>query len=311
VVTAVLALSLKEDLALVYLALGVVVALRGQRRLGTIVAAGSATWYVVAVLVMRSGGGALDAFGRRFAGEHGDSVGDALLWMLEHPVQTVDHVLRESLVYDVALLLATGGLALLAPLWLLLAVPTAAHNALSAYEPQHLLSYHYHQLTMTALFIAAAVGVHRLQWATRGVRVAAGVGVSGAAILAVAAGSWAHAHWTEGIRLPREPTNAALALVPPDAPVAASTHLLPHLSHRVEVYTLPEPFLPLDTGSPLTRAEFAERAKRVEYVVYRDNDLPVEYEGTPATVLEMLAQEGFVAIAHAGPVTVFRRAHAS
>jgi uncharacterized membrane protein len=309
--TALLALSLKEELALVYLALGVILAVQGQRRLGTVVASTSAAWYVVAVLVMRSGGGALDAYGRRFAGERGDSVGDAIVWMLQHPLEATADVVRESLIYVVALVVATGGLALLAPLWLLLALPTAAHNALSAYEPQHLLSYHYHQLTMTALFIAAALGVHRLQGARRGMRVAAGVGVAGAAVLAVAAGSWAHAHWTEGIRLPRQPTDAALALVPPDAPVAASTHLLPHLTHRAEVYTLPEPFLPLDTGSPLTGAEFAERARRVDYVVYRKNDLPVEYQGTAATVLEMLAEQDFVAIARAGPVTVFRRARAS
>lgn len=309
--TAVLALSLKEDLALVYLALGVVLTIRGQRTLGTVVAAVSAAWYVAAWLVISSGGGALDAYGRRFAGERGDSVGDAVVWMLQHPLATTEDVVHESLVYLAALLVATGGLALLSPLWLLLALPTAAHNALSAHEPQHLLSYHYHQLTMTALFIAAALGVHRLQSATPRLRLAAAGGIAAAAILAVAAGSWAHAHWTEGIRLPREPTMAALALVPPDVPVAASTHLLPQLSHRIEVYTLPEPFLPLDTGSPLTDKEFADRARRVDYVVYRENDLPVQYEGTPARVLELLAHEGFTPIARAGVVTVFRRTRGS
>jgi uncharacterized membrane protein len=309
--TALLALSLKEDLALVYLMLGVILGIRGQRRLGTIVAASSALWFVGASLVIRSGGGSLDAFGRRFAGSRGDSVPEALVWMAQHPFQTAWDVVHQSGVYLAALLVATGGLALLAPLWLLLALPIAAHNALSAYEPQHLLSYHYHQLTMTALFIAGALGVHRLQSATRTLRIAAGVGIGAAAILAVAAGSWAHAHWTERIRLPREPTRAVLALVPPDAPVAASTHLLPHLSHRVEVYTLPEPFLRLDTGSPLTDAEFSERARRVNYVVYRKNDLPVEYNGTPAAVLHLLAREGFVPIARAGEVTVFRRAPSS
>jgi hypothetical protein len=214
-------------------------------------------------------------------------------------------------VYLVALVVATGGLALLAPLWLLLALPTAAHNALSAYEPQHLLSYHYHQLTMTGLFIAAALGVHRLQSAGRPLRMGASAGVAAAAILAVGAGSWAHAHWTEGIRLPRESTGRALALIPAGASVAASPHLLSHLSQRVEVYTLPEPFLPLDNGSPLTKAEFEERANGVQYVAYRQNDLPVEYLGTPATVLAMLEREGFVPIARAGRVTVFERGRGS
>ena len=305
--TAVVALSLKEDTALVYLALGIVLALRGERRLGGLVAAASVVWLAVASLVVEAGGDSSEAFARRFAGDRGDSMREALVWIVRHPLETASDIAHDSVVYLVALVVATGGLALLAPLWLLLALPTAAHNALSAYEPQHLLSYHYHQLTMTALFIAAALGVHRLQSAGRSLQVAAGAGVSLAAILAVAAGGWAHAHWTEDIRLPREPTRRALAAIPADASVAATPHLLPQLSQRVEIYTLPEPFLPLENGSPLTRAEFAERARAVDYVAFREDDLPVEYGGTPASVLAMLAREGFVSIVRAGRVTVFAR----
>jgi uncharacterized membrane protein len=308
--TAVLAMSLKEDTALVYLALGAVLAIRGQRRLGAVVATASAAWLVAASLVIRSGGGSQEAFGRRFAGDRGDSMGEALVWIAQHPLATAGDIARESLLYLVLLVVATGALALLAPLWMLLALPTATHNALSAYEPQHLLSYHYHQLTMTALFIAAALGVHRLQSAGWRLRVGAGVGIVAAGILAIGAGSWAHAHWTQGIRLPREPTSAALALIPSTVPVAASPHLLPQLSERVEVYTLPEPFLPFDAGSPLTDAEFAERARRVDYVAYRANDLPVEFHGTSGAVLALLEREGFVPIARAGRVTVFERGDA-
>jgi uncharacterized membrane protein len=309
--TAVIALSLKEDVALVYLALGVVLAIRGPRRTGMALAAASAAWFAVATFVIRSGSGSLDAFGRRFAGDRGDSVPEALAWMLQHPVTTAGDVARESLLYLVALFVATGGLALLAPLWIVLALPTAAHNALSAYEPQHLLSFHYHQLTMTGLFIAAALGVGRLQSAGRGMRLGAAAGVTAAAILAVAAGSWAHAHSTEGIRLPRNATRAALALVPPDAPLAASPHLLPQVSQRAEVYPLPTPFLPLDIGSSLTEAELAARARRVEYVLFRESDMPEEYAGTPESVLAMLEREGFVPIRRAGLVTVFRRSRGS
>ena len=176
--TAVVALSLKEDTALVYLALGIVLALRGQRRLGGLVAAASVVWLVVASLVVEAGGDSSEAFARRFAGDRGDSMREALVWIVRHPLETASDIASDSVVYLAALVVATGGLALLAPLWLLLALPTAAHNALSAYEPQHLLSYHYHQLTMTGLFIAAALGVHRLQSAGRSLRVAAGAGVA-------------------------------------------------------------------------------------------------------------------------------------
>jgi hypothetical protein len=210
-------------------------------------------------------------------------------------------------VYLVALLAATGGLALLVPVWMLLALPAAAHNALSAYEPQHLLSYHYHQQTMTALFVAAALGVQRLQTAGLRLRLAAVGGVVLAVGLALGLGSWAHAHWTEGIRLPREEAQALLDRVPAEAPVAASIHLLPHLSHRVEVYALPEPFVSLGTGSPQSEAELAERARRVTHVLFRETDLPVEYTGTPADVRALLEREGFVPVAEAAGVTLFER----
>jgi uncharacterized membrane protein len=308
--TALLALSLKEDVALVYAALGVVLAVQGQRRIGSAVTVVSTGWFVVGSLVVRSGGGSLDALGRRFAGDRGDSVSEALAWMIQHPLATAIDIVQESLFYILLLLVSTGGLALLAPLWMLLALPSAAHNALSAYEPQHLLSFHYHQLTMTGLFVAAAVGVRRLEAAGWRLLGGAGAGIVVAAILAVAAGSWAHAHGSEGVRLPREPTSTVLSLVPPDAPVAASTHLLPHLSHRVEAYTLPEPFVPLGIGSPLTDAQLAKRAERVGYVLYRDGDLPVEYKGTAASVITLLEREGFEPVARAGQVTVFARSPA-
>ena len=305
--TGVLALSLKEDVALVYVSLGVVLALRGDRRLGAIVAAASTAWFVVASLVIRSGSGSLDVFGRRFAGDRGDTVPEALVWMAQHPLATLEDVARDSLVYLVALFVATGGLPLLAPIWMVLALPTAAHNALSAYEPQHLLSFHYHQLTMTGLFVAAALGVRRLQSDDWRLRLAAGAGIFSAVVLAVAAGTWAHAHESQDVRLPQEPTRAALALVPSGAAVAASPHLLPHLSRRTEIYTLPAPFLPLDIGSPLSEAQLRERARRVEYVVYRQDDVPIEFAGTPESILATLESEGFVPVRRAGAVTVFSR----
>lgn len=305
--TALLALSLKEDVAPLYVALGAVLALQGRRRLGGAVAAVAAAWLVVASAIVRSGSDSLDAFGRRFAGDRGDSTFEALVWMARHPVDTIGDVVRESLVPLLTLLATTGGLALLAPVWMLLALPAAAHNALSAYEPQHLLSYHYHQQTMTALFIAAALGVQRLQTAGSRLRLAAGAGVVLAAGLALAFGSWAHAHWTEGVRLPREETRALLDRVPGDVPVAASTHLLPHLSHRREVYALPEPFVNLGIGSPLSASEFAERARRVRWVLFRETDLPAEYAGTPEDVLALLEREGFVPIAEAAGVKLFER----
>ena len=56
-VTTVLALSLKEDVALMYVMLGLLLAYHGQRRAGTILAVGSAAWLVMATTIIRTLGG--------------------------------------------------------------------------------------------------------------------------------------------------------------------------------------------------------------------------------------------------------------
>jgi hypothetical protein len=256
---------------------------------------------------MRAGGGSLEAFGRRFAGDRGDSMLEAFVWMARHPLETVSDVARDSLLYLVLLLVSTGGLALLAPAWILLALPAILHNALSAYEPQHLLSFHYHQTTLTALFVASAVGVRRLEIAGRGARLALAGGLTAAAALAVVGGIWAHGHWTDGVRLPGDATREALSVIPSDAPVSASPHLLPYLSRRVEAYALPEPFVPLDTGSPLSAEDFAKRARTVRYVAFLRGDLPEEFPGEDEAIDSLLAESGFREIARAGLVEVYRR----
>ncbi len=114
-ITAAVALSIKEDTALVYLALGAVLAIRGQRRVGGVIAGASAAWLIVASLSLESAGGSREAFGRRFAGDRGDSMGEAILWIVQHPLATSDDIARDSLLYLVALVVATGGLAVLAP----------------------------------------------------------------------------------------------------------------------------------------------------------------------------------------------------
>ena len=305
-----LALSLKEDVALTYLVLGLLVALQGRRRAGAVLAAASALWFVVASRAIDSLSGSFDTFGQRFAGDRADTVAGALLWSLRHPLQTLSDIATESLLGLVALLGSTGGLALLAPWWLLLAAPSAAYNALSAYTPQHALSEHYHLGTLAGLFVAAAIGVERVRSFGQRGRILVAGGLAFAVLIALAGGVTAHTE-QDRAALEGDATERALALIPGDAPVAAALPVLPHLSQRVEVYTLPEPFVSLEWGSPLTPAEYAERAARVRYVAY----IPGQQVGTIFTgslgelraapdVRPLLEREGFVVIARAGPLEI-------
>jgi hypothetical protein len=90
-------------------------------------------------------------------------------------------------------------------------------------------------------------------------------------------------------------------------PVAASTHLLPHLSQRAELYTLPEPFVPIDWGGSVTPAELRAKVRGVRYVALVEGDGPFEYPRDIATVVPLVRKAGFVEIYRDGPVRVFER----
>jgi uncharacterized membrane protein len=310
-VTTLLALSLKEDVALTYLALGILIAYHGRRRVGALVATVSVAWFVLASWAVKTMSGSYDLFGARFGGDHGDSVGSALLWELHHPLRELGEIASQSLPDLILIFLTTAALPLLAPSWLLLAGPTAAHNALSAYEPQHNLAFHYHLGTVVGCFIAAAIGAERLGSLGRPARLALTALVSIAVFIALIGGVHVHSAGGSPVLDP-DATTRALDVIPDNAPVAATLSLLPHLSQRKEIYTLPEPFIPIRWGGSLTPAELAQRAKHVNWAAYISGDqvrrvTTKEHPEIFPDVRETLRREGFVVVARAGPLEVLER----
>jgi uncharacterized membrane protein len=312
--TMLLALSLKEDVSLTYLVLGLLLAYHGSRRLGVVVAAVSAAWFVGATLVMRAFGASFDAYGQRWAGDRGETVPDALGWALVHPLETISDIGSQSALGLAAILLSAAGLALLAPSWLWLATPAVLYNVLSAYDPQHDLVHHYHLSTVTAVFVAAAIGVPKVAALGRYARDAVAVGVGVAAVLALIGGIRVHTIAGDSVALEPEPTRRLLERIPDGVPVAATRTLLPHLSDRVDVWTLPEPFIRIDWGGSLSEEELAERAPDVRYVAYAEGDQVGTFytgdlgrERAVPDVRPTLRREGFVVVARAGTVELYER----
>jgi uncharacterized membrane protein len=313
--TVILALSLKEDIALTYVILGVLLATHGRRRAGTCVAAGSAVWAAGAFLAIElMGSSAYEAFAQRWAGDRGETVPEALVWSLERPFETLSDFASQSALGLVALLLSTGGLALLGRWWLLLALPTAVYNALSAYAPQHDLVHHYHLGTLTGLFVAAAMGAPRLATLGHRARLAATAGVVLALAITIVGGVRAHGVHGDAVELDAEPTRRALEHVPSGVAVAATRTLLPHLSQRAEIWSLPEPFIRTGWGTSLAPDELERRAAQLRFVAYaRGDQVGTFYTGEVGKdravpdVRRRLATEGFVVIARAGPVEILER----
>ena len=310
-VTTVVALSLKEDISLTYVMLGFLMVFQGMRRVGAILAVGSAAWFVVATIVVDAQSGANEAFGRRFAGARGDSVRDALVWTVQRPIETLSDFVADSLGGLLLLIVSTGGLALLAPVWLLLSLPTVLHNALSAHGPQHELHFHYHLGTLTGLFVAAAIGTGRVGRLGSSGRLVVVFVMGTALIAAVAGGLSVHQDVVKPRPAHAASAELALARIPDGVPVSATPSLLPHLTQRVEIYSLPEPFVALDWGGSFTPGELAERAQRVRFVAYLERDISPSggystSEDIP-TVRRLLLRLGFVEIARVGRVHVLER----
>ena len=303
VLTAGLAMSMREDVPLAYVMLGLVLALHNRRRLGAAVAGAALVWGVAATKIIESKGDTLGYFGERFAGKRGDTVGDALVWMLEHPLSTISFGVGNSGSDALLLLLATGALALLAPSWMLLGVPALLHNALTANVFQHDLLHDDHIVVAASLFIAAAFGVRRLPELRHG-RLLGAIALGGAAFVALVAGLAQHDVWNQGQFLQRDAVRDGLARIPADASVAATIHLDPHLSQRGELYALPEPFLPWNWGSPLGAAEVRQKTATLDYVAYYDGDGPLPYV---RRALPLLRKDGFVQIYARGPMHVYER----
>jgi uncharacterized membrane protein len=305
----------KEDVPLIYVMLGVVVALEGRRRLGGAIAAASLSLFMFVILVALPALGDSGAyFAGLFAGDRGDTIWDATVWMLTHPGGAVqDLATAENAGILIALVVSTGGLCLLAPRWMLLGLPAVAHNLLSAYEPQHELGTHYYVPAALGFAIAGAVGIERisrLRFVARGL-VAAAIATCLVAFTVVIGAAKLGSEWdASSIAVGGGPEvrRQALALVPDDVPVAATARLSVRLSQRPEIYALPLPFDGArEMGTSWSRDEMARRVAGVEWVAMDEVDVPIHYERLAARVTPILLRLGFREVYRRGSVIVFRR----
>ena len=314
-VAVVLAISLKEDIALTVAMLGVVAAFLGRRRLGLVTAAAASIWFLVSVgLVLPAFGRSIqDEYGPRFVGGRGDSLGELARWGVAHPGAALASVFSASDLGLLAILVvATAGLCLLAPLWLLAAVPSLLANFVAAYSPQHSIWFQYYLVPWGAAAVAAAVGVGAVSRLSPRLRLMAGVLATAIAVLSLPYSVQRIDELvtpTAGARMP-DPgdVRAALALARGGRPVAASGRLVAHLAQRREVYVLPFPFLGVRPGETWTRADLDRRARRVRLVIYdRTQPETSEFAGLYRRIPGELRRRGFHVVRDTGSIVVFER----
>lgn len=246
------ALVWKSDVGLFVAMLGVLVALRGQRGPGLRLMLAGLGWTAVTTMVViphYSGGGTV--FGPLF-GDLGNSPSDVARTALSDPGKVAGRLLdHQPARYGRDLLAPTGFLALAAPGTLVLAAPQMVINLLSDadFTREWRDNSHYQALPLAAMAIASVEGAARLTrrrrlWGERAVA----VGVAAAMAGTVAWGSlWPFTtqfdhYWPNDRDPARSAKDAAVALVGRNDSVLAHYLLVPHLTHRREVYSFPNPY---------------------------------------------------------------------
>jgi uncharacterized membrane protein len=265
-----LALLTREDLALTFAALGLYVALVQRRfRLGLSLSAACLVWFGLAFKVL------IPAFADRdyahwWYSALGSGPGDALLQLVTHPVDSVRLFFtpRDKQIALFNLFAPWLVLPLFSPLVLVLVPGLGARffsDNPSHWAPQ---GFHYSLVLAPALAFAAIDTTVRLTRLVDG-RAAQllPVGIAGAVLLAGLYFSFGRLRPLDELERyatgeQRAAIRACLDVVPPDASVAATSALVPHLSHRRKIFVLdrrPVPrtrFLAIDTATwifPLTR----------------------------------------------------------
>jgi len=293
-VAAALAMSCKEDVPLVFVAMGVAMMLDPARRrfgLGLAAAAGAYFALCMFVILPHFNGIGFFRFGRSgFLSGAGRNAHDPA-WLLGKLAG------REGILYLLRVAAPFAGLFLLAPLSIAPALPALAANLLS--DASYMRSFDYHYLTSVVPFLmvgaidaaaflagrgdagrAAALGGLGRAAALGPLRRAAARVVPFVVLASVVASNvaWSKVPLTrldliadrrEALASSRlvPKVNAALARIPRDAVVSAHYSLVPQLSHRRRIYLFPNPFQTSNWG---VVAENPHDPAAVEYVALRN-----------------------------------------
>ncbi|MDQ1467362.1 MAG: hypothetical protein QOH10_1777 [Actinomycetota bacterium] len=264
------ALICKEDVALVLVIIGLLVALRGDRRIGLGVSVGSLAWYVVATRVVIPWQNGIGPFYDSFFGTLGTNPLQVAVSVVRHPGVTW-HLLsqHDRLEYLWRVGAPVAFVPLLSPSTLAIAMPMLAVNLLSSFPYTRDAHFHYSALVLVGVMIATVEGVARIS-SVQARRVLVGV-----ILAASVATTFAWGPLPGGVEYrrgwwplqpdPRQAANeAAIHEVPSSAAVSASYLYVPHLTHRVLVYEFPVPWRNINWG---VDGEHLDDPARVQWII--------------------------------------------
>lgn len=269
---AVLALACKEDVALVFFMLGLLLAFRRKVRLGAMVSGVAVWWYLAVTKVLIPWRNPVGPFyENHFFAAYGGSMGEVAKTVLRHPSRLWRDLTDSGRVEFYSRVWApVAFLPFLAPEVLAVALPMLLVIVMAGVVWVQDYRYHYVAIPLAITFIALVEAVRRLRTPRRRALAIAVVCLT-TVITTQAWGAgpysrnWNKGYWPHsrseslhdiwfGTLDPEqnwpkaESKRRAVALVPDDASVSAAYNVNPHLSSRTHVYEWPNPWFGRNWG---------------------------------------------------------------
>ncbi len=269
------AIICKEDVALALLVIGVLVWIRGDRRIGAAVAAISAAWFVLATRVFIPAFNGIGPFYDSFFGEFGDGPGEVARAVLTRPGQVWETATRQDRTsYYWRMGAPFAFVFLAAPESLLVGAPMLAVNVLTSFPYARDPRFHYASLVLVGITVATVEGIARLSRGSpaRSFLVGAVLATSLATSTLWGAAPWSVDYdsgiWPRNPDARNEVKAEAVALVPGGAATSAIYNLVPHLAHRDRIYEFPVPWCNVNWG---VRGENLDDPADVEWLALDTN----------------------------------------
>jgi hypothetical protein len=296
----------KEDLALVVAAFGVFLWFEGERRVALLTLAVGLVWFAVDVRVIQShfAAGFVQSV---FLERYGHGLGSIAKTMLLHPNRVLgDLVTGENLRFVIGLMAPLLFLPLMAPRYLIPALPTQLLLLVSDRAAAHTINDQYTVAIIGFCFVATAMVLARIgqrppRAVLGGVLVAsllfnASLSLSG---LTARPWTWRHRDAVDRARI------AGARLIPKGASVAASDRLRPLIAARTNLYNFPSPFLEYDgRNDPVP---LARRVAETRYLFVDTEDAAQWQPDRQAGLVQVVPQYGFRKIFDREGIEVYAR----
>ena len=310
-----LAMIWKEDVALVVMMLGIVVGFVGHSaKRGLLTSVVGAVWFVFCIKVFipffAPDGAVFDGL----FGELGKSASEVVGNAVSDPARARDILSEHGADQGAIDMMAPFGFAALgSPHLLSLGLPQHIVNYLSVQNFTWSTEAHYAMFPFVAVALASVrtaitrsrrwLGMLIVLMMMAGVLLGINRGI----------GPWSErasqGYWPGESPIREANLRAALDVVPPDASVSAPYFLTPHLSHRPEIYTFPNPWR-LQNWTPrdiAVQGPAPPETARIAGVQYLINE-PTALDGADAALYASIANSGeFEVVAQFGTVVVLHR----